>query len=122
RAAVRIGARYERSGKDELLLGEIEVEDPVAWRRVVRLPNAVALRELAADAGLLVIGVAMVEDKVVVRDRDLARPDRVAARDPVEGVDGEGRGSIRSGQEVGVDAKGRAGSHLGVLVDSVRPQ
>ena len=84
---MRVGARDERSGEDELLLGEIEVEDTVARRRVVGPSDAVSLRELAADPGLLVVGLAMIEDEVVVRDGDLARADRVAPGDLVERVD-----------------------------------
>src|SRR5437867_1027326 len=122
RAAVRIGARYERAGEHELLLGKVEVEDSIARRRVMRPLDAVPLRELAANTGLLVVGLPMVEDEVVVRDRDLARPDRVAAGDRVEGVDREGRGPIGGGQEVGVHAQGRAWPHLGLLVDAVRPK
>src|SRR5207245_10356156 len=73
RAAVRVGAGDERAGENELLLGEVEVEDPVARRRVVRRRYPVPLRELTPDAGLLVVGLAMVEDEMVVGDSGLAR-------------------------------------------------
>ena len=100
------------------------MEDAVARRRVVRLLDAVQPRELAADRRLLVVGVAAGEDEVIVGDRRLARIDRVAAGDLVEGVDRERRGAVGGRQQVGVDAQRRAGlevRRLSVLVDAVRP-
>ena len=91
---MRVSAGDERAREDELLLGEVEVEDPVARRRVVRRRYPVPLRELTPDAGLLVVGLAMVEDEMVVGDRDLARTNGVAAGDLVEGVDGERCGPV----------------------------
>src|SRR5690606_34671972 len=40
-ARVRVGAGDELARHDEALLREVEVEDAVAWRRVVRLLDAV---------------------------------------------------------------------------------
>src|SRR5205823_3570246 len=54
RAAVRVRAGDERARRDETLLREIEVEDAVARRRVVRPAHAVEVRELLADRGPLV--------------------------------------------------------------------
>ena len=71
--------------------------------------------------GLPLVGLLAGEDEVVVGDRDLARVDRVAAGDLVEGVDRERRRAVGGRQQVGVDAQRRAGPHLGVLVDAVRP-
>ncbi len=79
------------------------------------------LRELAADARLLVVVFLAGEDEVVVGDRGLARVDGVAAGDLVEGVDGERRGAVGGRQQVGVDAQRRAGHDVGVLVHAVRP-
>ena len=52
------------------------------------------------------------EDEVVVRDRGLAREDRLAARDLVERVDRERRGAVGRRQQVGVDAQRRARAEL----------
>ena len=49
------------------------MEDAVAGRRVVRLLDAVDAGELAADRGLLVVGVDAGEHEVIVGDRRLAR-------------------------------------------------
>ena len=70
-------------------------------------------RELAADRRLLVVVVLAGEDEVIVGDRRLARKDRVAAGDLVEGVDRERRGAVRRRQQVGVDAQRRARRDLG---------
>ena len=78
----------------------------------------------AADAGLLVVGLDAGEDEVIVGDRRLARIDRVAAGDLVEGVDRKRRGAVGGRQQVGVDAQRRARlelARLQILVDAVRP-
>ena len=77
---MRVGARNELPRHHQALLGKVEVEDAVAGRGVVRLLDAVHARELAADAGLLVVGVAAGEDEVVVGDRRLPRIDRARRR------------------------------------------
>src|SRR5213083_2914934 len=85
--------------------GEIEMEDPVARRRVVRLLDAVQPRELPSNRGLLVVVWLPREDEVVVGDRGLPRKDDVAAGDLVERVNGERRRAVRRRQEIGVDAQ-----------------
>jgi hypothetical protein len=60
---VRVGAGDELPRHDEPLLGEVEVEDAVARRRVVRLLDPVQPRELAADRRLLVVGLDPVKTK-----------------------------------------------------------
>src|SRR4029450_4759209 len=89
RAAVRVGARDELPRKDEALLREVEVKDPVAGRRVVRLLDPVALGELATDRGLVLVGLLAGEDEGIVREGRLTRKDGVAARNLVERVDRE---------------------------------
>src|SRR5262249_17396825 len=89
---------------------------------VVGLLDLVLGREGAADRGLLFVGIHSGEDEMVVRDGDLSRPDYVAARDLFEGVDGERRRAVARGEQVGVHAQSGSWSHLGVLVDAVRPQ
>ena len=55
---MRVGAGDELAGHHQPLLGKVEVEDAVARRGVVRLLQMpCSARELAADAGLLVVGV-----------------------------------------------------------------
>src|SRR2546427_944047 len=122
RPAVRVRAGDERARRDETLLREIEVEDAVARRRVVRPAHPVEVRELLADRGLLVGVLLLVEHEVVVRDRGLSRIDRVAAGDLVERVDGERRGPVGRGEQVRVHAQRRAGPHVGAFVDAVRPE
>ena len=56
------------------------MKDAVARRRVVRLLDVVQARELAADAGLLVVGVEAGEDEVIVGDGGLPRIDRRCRR------------------------------------------
>ena len=119
---MRVGAGDHHAGHHETLLGEVEVEDAVAGRGVVRLLDAVERGERAADRGLLVVGLDAGEDEMIVRDRDLPRPDHVAAGDLVEGVDRERRGAVAGRQQIGVDAQRGAGPHLGALVDAMRPQ
>ena len=60
---------------------------------------------------------------MIVGDGRLAREDRVAAGDLVEGVDRKRRGAVRGRQQVGVDAQRRARPKLvaAVLVDAMRP-
>ena len=72
-AAVRVGAGNELARHHQPLLGKIEMEDAVAGRRVVRRLDAVDPRELAADPGLLVVGVDAGEHEVIVGDRRLTR-------------------------------------------------
>jgi hypothetical protein len=74
------------------------VEDAIAWHRVVRLLDGVQAREVAADAGLLLVGIEACEHEVVVRNGRLPRVDRGAAGDPVERVDGERRRAVGRGQ------------------------
>jgi hypothetical protein len=97
RAAVRVGAGHELPRQDQSLLGEVEVEDPVARRRVPGLADLVLGGEGAADRGLVIVLDLPREDEVVVGDRGLARVDRAPARDQVEGVDREGRGPSEAG-------------------------
>ena len=97
------------------------MEDAVARRRVIRLPDPVQPRELTPDPGLLVVVGPAGEDEVIVGDRRLAGIDEAAAGDLIEGVNGEGRGAVRRRQQVGVDAERRAGLDLGVRVDPMRP-
>ena len=80
--------------------------------------NAANCRPIAR---LLVVVFLAGEDEVIVGDRGLARQDRVAAGDLVEGVDRERRGAVGRRQQVGVDAQRRARCHVGVLVDAMRP-
>ena len=75
----------------------------------------------AADGRLLVVVFFAGEDEVIVGDRRLARKDRVAAGDLVEGVDRKRRRAVGRRQQVGIDAQRRARLHLGVLVDAMRP-
>ena len=119
---MRVGARDERAGDDEALLGEVEVEDAVTGRRVVRTLDAVHLGERASDPGLLVVRLTAVEHEVVVRDRGLAREDRVPAGDLVEGVDRERCRAVRSRKEVAPHPDRRSRPHLGVAVDAMRPR
>ena len=108
-AAVRVGARDELAGQHQPLLGEVEVEDAVAGRRRSTASRCrAASANCAPDRRLLVVGVLAGEDEVVVGDRRLARVDRVAAGDLVEGVDGERRRAVGGRQQVGVDAQRRA--------------
>ncbi len=97
------------------------MEDAVAGRRVVRLLHAVHARELAADRGLSRVVLAAREDEVVVGDGGLARIDRRAAGDLVEGVDREGRRAIGGGKQIRPDAQRRPRLDRGVAVDAVRP-
>ena len=73
RATMRVGAGDQRTRHDKPLLREIEMEDPIARRRVIGTLDPVALRELPPDLGLLVVGLTAVEHEVVVGDRDLPR-------------------------------------------------
>ena len=118
---MRVRARDELPRQDEALLREVEVENAVARRRVVRLLDSVPPRELPADRRLLLVGLLAGEDEMVVGDRRLPRKDRRASRDLVEGVDGEGRRPVGGGQEVREDPDRRAGAHGRVLVHAVRP-
>ena len=52
---MRIGARNELPGRDQPLLGKIEMEDAVSRSRVVRFLDPVQPRELTPDPGLLVV-------------------------------------------------------------------
>ena len=79
------------------------MKDAVAGRRVVRLLEAVAARERAADARLLLVVVAPGEDEVIVGDGGLPRVDRVAAGDLVEGVNRKRRGAVGRRQQIRVD-------------------
>jgi hypothetical protein len=97
------------------------VKDAVAGRGVERLLERVLFRERAPDARLLLVGLGAGKYEVVVRNGRLAR-EHGATRDLVEGVDGEGRGPVGRGQEVGVHAQGAPGFHARVLVDAVRPR
>ena len=77
---MRIGARDELAGHHQPLLGEIEMKDAVARRRVVRLLEAVNAGELAADRRLLVVRLDPREHEVIVGDRGLARVDACRRR------------------------------------------
>ena len=97
------------------------MKDAVARRGVVRLPDAVQPRELAADGGLLVIILLAREDEVIVGDGRLPRKDRVAAGNLVEGMDRERRGAVRGGQQIRIDAQRGSGADLSLLVDAMGP-
>ena len=77
---MRVRPGDELARQDEPLLREVEVEDPVARRRVVRLLEAVHPGELAADRGLARVVLPAGEDEVVVRDGGLAGIDRRGRR------------------------------------------
>ena len=118
---VRVRARNELPGQHEALLRKVEVEDAVARGRVVRPLDVMLRRELASDAGLLVVVRFPREDEVIVCDRRLPRIDRAPARDLIERVNGKWRGSVRRRQQVRIHAQRRTRLHVGVLVDAMRP-
>src|SRR4030095_6470017 len=82
--AVRISARNELSWKHEPLFREIEVEDAVTRRCVVRRLQALLVCECAADARLLLVILPAGEDEVVVGDRGLPGVHRTATGDLIE--------------------------------------
>ena len=98
-AAVAVGPRNHRARHYESLLGEVEVEDPVAGSREPGRAKLLGSGEIPADRGLPVVGLAPREDEVVVRDGGLARINGAPGDFP-EGVDRERRGAVGSGQEV----------------------
>src|SRR5205085_9888453 len=77
--------------------------------------------KIAPDRCLLVVGIPTGKHEVIVGDRRLAREDRVAARDLVEGMDGKWRRAVGGGKQVTPDPQGAAGSDLSVLIDSMCP-
>src|SRR4029077_7833433 len=56
--AVRIRPGNERARHHQPLLREVEMKDADARRRVIRLDDAVAARELGPDRRLLVVGIS----------------------------------------------------------------
>ncbi len=93
-AAMRVRTRDERARYDQALLGKIEMEDPIARRRVIRLADTVQRREIAPDRRLLVVRVPPGKHEVIVCDRSLPGKDGVAARDLVEGMNRKRRRAI----------------------------
>src|SRR6266536_3878497 len=120
-AAVGVRAGYEPSRQHQALLRKVEVEDPVARRRVVRLLDPVPPRELTADRRLSLIGFLARKHEVVVCDRRLARENRVPAGDLVERVNRKRRGTVGSREKVRVNPQRRAGGDVSFLVHAVRP-
>src|SRR5687768_13609176 len=97
------------------------MENTVARRGVVRLPDVVLLSELVSDERLFVVVFLTREHEMIVGNSRPSRVDRVAAGNLVERVDRERCRAVRSWQEVGIHADRGAGSEDGIFVDAVRP-
>src|SRR6202043_2200520 len=76
--------------------------------RVVGAVEAVHPRKCTANARLLLVVVATGEHEMVVGNGGLARNDRMAAGDLVEGVDGECRRAGRSREQIHLNPEGGA--------------
>ena len=100
------------------------MENAVARSRIVGLSDVVQSREFTTDSCLLVVGVDAGENEVIVGDSRLPGIDGATPGYLVERVNRKRCSTVRSWEEVGVDAQGHARRQVGrpkILVDAMRP-